>query len=121
MDVKAIQAALREQGFDGWLLCDFRNRDFLAYRVLGLDFEKLHSRRWYYYIPAKGSPKRLACAVEPNALDTLPGAKRIFRPGRTCTPACAGCWARAGRRSRCSTRPRTTRPTSRLSTPARSS
>jgi Xaa-Pro dipeptidase len=78
MDVKAIQTALREQGFDGWLLCDFRNRDFLAYKVLGLDFEKLHSRRWYYYIPAKGSPKRLACAVEPTALDSLPGAKRIF-------------------------------------------
>jgi Xaa-Pro aminopeptidase len=78
MDLPAIQAALGEQGFDGWLLCDFRNRDFLAYRVLGLDFEKLHSRRWYYYIPAKGTPKGLASAVEPAALGSLPGTKKIY-------------------------------------------
>src|SRR5205085_4426211 len=38
MDVKTIQQALREQGVDGWLLCDFRNRDFLSYKVLGLDY-----------------------------------------------------------------------------------
>jgi Xaa-Pro dipeptidase len=78
MDVRAIQAALRAQRMDGWLLCDFRNRDFLAYRVLGLDFEKLHSRRWYYFIPAKGAPRGLASAVEPTALDSLPGTIKRY-------------------------------------------
>jgi len=78
MDVRAIQAALRDQGVDGWLFCDFRNRDFLAYRVLGLDAAKLHSRRWYYFIPARGTPKRLAHAVEPAALDSLPGTKKLY-------------------------------------------
>src|SRR3990170_3943949 len=78
MDLQAIQKALREAGLDGWLLCDFRNRDFLAYRVLGLDHGKLHSRRWYYYIPAKGQPKRLAHVVEPQALDALPGSKQLY-------------------------------------------
>jgi Xaa-Pro aminopeptidase len=73
MDVKTIQQALREQGLDGWLLCDFRNRDFLSYKVLGLDFAKKLSRRWYYWIPARGTPKKLVSRVEPHALDTLPG------------------------------------------------
>ncbi|HEX7347839.1 MAG TPA: hypothetical protein VF253_13705, partial [Candidatus Limnocylindrales bacterium] len=75
MDLKAIQAALRERDIDGWLLSDFRNRDFLAYRVLGLDETKANSRRWYYYIPARGTPTRLVHAVERAFLDSLPGKK----------------------------------------------
>jgi Xaa-Pro dipeptidase len=78
MDVQAIQHALRLQGLDGWLLCDFRNRDYLAYRVLGLNFEKMSSRRWYYYIPARGEPKKLVSAVEPHRLDELPGSSRQY-------------------------------------------
>jgi Xaa-Pro dipeptidase len=78
MDIQAIQHALRSQGVDGWLLCDFRNRDYLAYRVLGLNFEKLSSRRWYYYIPARGEPKKLVSAVEPHRLDELPGNMKIY-------------------------------------------
>lgn len=75
MDVKRIQQALRRQGVDGWLLSDFRNRDFLAYRVLGLDEKKPNSRRWYYYIPARGTPVRLVHSVERAFLDALPGRK----------------------------------------------
>ena len=78
MDLQAIQHALRSQGVDGWLLCDFRNRDYLAYRVLGLNFEKMSSRRWYYYIPARGEPKKLVSAVEPHRLDELPGSTKIY-------------------------------------------
>jgi Xaa-Pro aminopeptidase len=74
MDVKPIQQALREHGLDGWLLCDFRNRDFLAYKVLGLDFAKKVTRRWYYWIPARGAPRKLVSRVEPHVLDALPGA-----------------------------------------------
>ena len=41
MDITRIQDALRAHGIDGWLLCDFRNRDFLAYKVLGLEVAKM--------------------------------------------------------------------------------
>jgi Xaa-Pro aminopeptidase len=78
MDVKIIQEALREKGLDGWLLCDFRNRDYLAYRVLGLNFEKMSSRRWYYYIPARGEPKKLVSVVERQRLDSLPGKQMVY-------------------------------------------
>jgi Xaa-Pro aminopeptidase len=78
MDVKKIQQALREKNVDGWLLCDFRNRDYLAYRVLGLNFEKMSSRRWYYYIPARGVPTKLVSVVESQRLDELPGKKKSY-------------------------------------------
>ncbi len=78
MDLKAIQAALKTARVDGWLLCDFRNRDYLAYRVLGMDVQKLNSRRWYYFIPAKGEPRKLVSGVERAVLDALPGRKAVY-------------------------------------------
>ncbi len=78
MDTAAIQRALRAAGIDGWLLTDFRNRDYLAYRLLGLNFEKMSSRRWYYYIPAKGEPKKIVSAVERQKLDSLPGKQFVY-------------------------------------------
>ncbi len=78
MDLQKIQKALREKKLDGWLLCDFRNRDYLAYRVVGLNFEKMTSRRWYYYIPAKGEPRKLVSAVERMRLDSLPGKRMVY-------------------------------------------
>jgi Xaa-Pro aminopeptidase len=80
MDVKAIQAALKEKGVDGWLFYDFHNRDHLSYRILGLDFNKMTSRRWWYYIPAEGEPVKLAHRVEKSKLDSLPGRKELYHP-----------------------------------------
>jgi Xaa-Pro aminopeptidase len=80
MNLPAIQQALRARKFNGWLLCDFHNRDHLAYRVLGLDMSKMTTRRWFYFIPAKGSPRKLAHSVEPRKLDSLPGKKEIYLP-----------------------------------------
>jgi len=78
MDIGKIQKALREKRIDGWLLTDFRNRDYLAYRVVGLNFEKMASRRWYYFIPAKGEPRKLVSAVERLHLDSLPGKRLVY-------------------------------------------
>ena len=75
-DLGAIQAAIREAGFDGWLLYDFRGMNVLAGRVIGVEDRKL-SRRWFYYIPANASPKKLVHAIEPAALDHLPGEEKI--------------------------------------------
>jgi Xaa-Pro dipeptidase len=77
-DLAAVQAAIRAQGFGAWLLCDFRGSNVLAQRVLGLEGRKL-SRRWFYLIPASGEPKKLAHAIEPAALDALPGTKQVYR------------------------------------------
>jgi Xaa-Pro dipeptidase len=79
MLIENIQKLLIEKNIDGWLFYDFHNRDLLAYRILKLDATKLSSRRWYYYIPAKGEPVKLVSAVEKTKLDSLPGVKRVYK------------------------------------------
>lgn len=72
--IASIQNALRETGgLDGWLFYDFRGSDPLAYRVLLLDPERHVTRRWYYWIPARGEPVKLLHRIEPHVLDELPG------------------------------------------------
>ncbi len=78
MDLQKIQSELREAGVDGWLFYDFHNRDPIAYKILGMDFGKFTSRRWFYFIPAEGEPVRLAHKVEPTKLDSLPGRKATY-------------------------------------------
>lgn len=80
MELQRIQRALRERKLDGWLFCDFHNRDHLAYRILGIDPKHLTTRRWFYFIPAKGQPKRLVHSVEKGRLDELPGSKKVYLP-----------------------------------------
>ncbi len=77
-NLTAVQTALREAGFDGWLLYDFRGQNVLAQRVAGV-VPKL-SRRWFYFVPASGEPRKLVHAIEPSALDHLPGTqKTVYR------------------------------------------
>ena len=72
--VTAIQRALREDGsVDGWLFYDFRGSDPLGYRVLLLDPAMHVTRRWYYWIPSEGAPRKLLHRIEPHVLDHLPG------------------------------------------------
>jgi Xaa-Pro dipeptidase len=77
-DIARIQKELKAAGVDGWLLYDFRNRDPIAYGVLGLEFGGFVTRRWFYWIPTKGEPVKLVSAVESTKLDSLPGKKKVY-------------------------------------------
>jgi len=77
-DFPAVQTAIQAAGCDGWLLYDFRGSNPLARRVLGLDALPTGSRRWLYFIPATGSPRKLVHRIETGALDSLPGEKTIY-------------------------------------------
>jgi Xaa-Pro dipeptidase len=77
-DLSAVQAALREEGLDGWLLYDFRGLNVLARRVIDLPTEKMLSRRWFYYVPAQGTPAKLVHRIEAQALAHLPGTSVIY-------------------------------------------
>lgn len=79
MDIKSIQSELKKAKIDGWLFYDFHNRDSLAYKILGLE-NKHTTRRWYYFIPVTGEPKKLVSAVEATKLDSLPGKKFVYLP-----------------------------------------
>ncbi|MFL5330546.1 MAG: M24 family metallopeptidase [Gemmataceae bacterium] len=78
MDVASIQGAIREQGLDGWLLYDFRGLNVLARRVLAISADRFLSRRWFYFIPASGEPRKLVHKIEPAALDHIPGGVTAY-------------------------------------------
>jgi Xaa-Pro dipeptidase len=82
VDLARIQSVLAQCGFDARLFYDHHHRDPIAYRVLGLPEEMPVSRRWFYVIPAQGTPKKLVHRVEPEHLDSLPGAKQTYSAWR---------------------------------------
>ncbi|MDX1945011.1 MAG: M24 family metallopeptidase [Pirellulaceae bacterium] len=73
-----VQAALREFGLDGWLLADFRGSNVLGRRIVGFRDDQMGSRRWFYFIPATGTPRKLVHRIESAALDHLPGEKIVY-------------------------------------------
>ncbi|MGQ9819823.1 MAG: M24 family metallopeptidase [Candidatus Kapaibacteriales bacterium] len=78
MDIFKIQKELQKVGLDGWLFYDFHNRDPIAMRILNIDTKRFTSRRWYYFIPAFGTPKKLVHRIESWKLDHLPGDKYVY-------------------------------------------
>ena len=78
MRLAEIQAALKDEGLDGWLFFDHHQRDPLAYRVLQFTPGSMVTRRWYYFIPAQGEPRGLAHKIEPYTLQPLPGEVRLY-------------------------------------------
>ena len=77
MNLDAIQSALRDHHLDGWLFYDHHQRDPIAYRILGLP-QSFVSRRWYYFVPAHGEPRKLVHRIESGKLDPLPGTTRQY-------------------------------------------
>ncbi|HET9792415.1 MAG TPA: M24 family metallopeptidase [Candidatus Angelobacter sp.] len=82
MDLKAIQTALHERGFDAWLFYDHHHRDPIAYSVLGIPQDLMVTRRWFYVIPREGEPVKLVHRIEAGHLDSLPGSKRVYSSWR---------------------------------------
>jgi Xaa-Pro dipeptidase len=72
VDITAIQNDLRAAKLDGWLFYDFRGRDPIALGILQLP-AGMRTRRWYYFIPTKGEPRKLVHKIEGEALASLPG------------------------------------------------
>src|SRR6478735_2236836 len=77
-DLASVQQSLSDFGLDGWLFYDFRGANILARRVLGLDQKPAGSRRFFYFVPARGEPRKLVHRIETAALDSLPGEKAIY-------------------------------------------
>ena len=77
-DIKAIQAGLRASKIDGWLFYDHHHRDPIASHILGLDGNGMATRRWFYFIPSRGEPRKLVHRIEAGALESLPGRKNVY-------------------------------------------
>src|SRR5258706_932899 len=72
LDVQAVQKDLKAANLDGWLFYDFRGRDPIALRILQLP-PGMRTRRWFYFVPTKGVPRKLVHKIESESLAALPG------------------------------------------------
>jgi len=73
-----IQEALREEQLEGWLMYNFRGSNVFATRILDLPPHIMQTRRYFFFIPANGSPKKLVHTIEQYNLDMLPGEKTVY-------------------------------------------
>src|SRR5689334_5946824 len=71
-DVQAVQKDLKAAQLDGWLFYDFRGRDPIAHRILELP-AGMRTRRWFYFVPAKGEVRKLVHKIESESLAALRG------------------------------------------------
>jgi Xaa-Pro dipeptidase len=78
--IESLQRALQQDKLDGWLFYSFRGSDPIAENILRLDHAKFTTRRWFYFVPAKGTPQKIVHAIETGTLDGLPGDKHIYLP-----------------------------------------
>src|SRR5206468_12758132 len=80
LNIPDVQAALKADGIDGWLLYDFRGLNPIAADVTGVARQGGHlaTRRWFYLIPASGEPRGLVHAIEKNNLAHLPGTAEQY-------------------------------------------
>jgi len=77
-DIKAIQKELKAAKMDGWLFYDHHHRDPIAAHILNLDENVMATRRWFYFIPRSGEPRKLVHRIEQGALDSLDGRKTAY-------------------------------------------
>jgi Xaa-Pro dipeptidase len=76
-NIAEIQQDLRAAKLDGWLFYDFRGRDPIAHRILQLT-PGMRTRRWFYFVPAKGAPKKLVHKIEAESLAALSGGTLYY-------------------------------------------
>ena len=81
--LSAVQAAIREQKLDGWLLFDFHGLNPVATGMLGLD--GMLTRRIFALIPADGKPVALTHAIEQGPWKRWPAEwdKVVYSSWRT--------------------------------------
>ena len=78
--IESLQRALQQDKLDGWLFYSFRGSDPIAENILRLDHAQFTTRRWFYFVPAQGTPQKIVHAIETGTLDSLPGDKLVYLP-----------------------------------------
>lgn len=75
MNFATIQAAMKEEGMDGWVIYDFQGKN----PIMGhfLKTKSMMTRRAYLVIPAEGEPAILGSRVDHDILRVLP-FKQIY-------------------------------------------
>jgi len=72
-----FQEFLVRHDLDAWLLYDFHELNPFARQFLPLD-EGVFTRRWFYLLPAKGTPQALVHRIEEHYFQGLPGELLLY-------------------------------------------
>jgi Xaa-Pro aminopeptidase len=78
MNISEVQDQLKQMKIDGWLLYDFQGLNPIAKKLLGLQ-GRLLTRRWFYWIPQRGTPVILCHRIEQEGFQSLEGRSQIFK------------------------------------------
>ncbi|MDR2069130.1 MAG: aminopeptidase P family protein [Spirochaetaceae bacterium] len=81
LELQNMQKAIRDEGLEGWLFCNFHHRDKLSDEILRIDPQATNSRRWVYGVPAHGEPLGIVHVIEPDILRDLPGSRVSYLSG----------------------------------------
>ena len=76
--IQQIQEALQQEKIDGWLFYNFRGSNVFATRIINLPAHIMQTRRYFYFIPASGTPQKLLHNIEQWNLDLIPGDKTLY-------------------------------------------
>ncbi len=76
--IEEIQKRLRKYGLDGWLLFDYHGSNRFAHDLLAIPPNTVLTRRFLYWIPARGEPEKVLHTIEADSLDYLPGKKHLY-------------------------------------------
>jgi Xaa-Pro aminopeptidase len=76
--ISQIQQCLREHAIDGWLLYDNHGSNRFVREILEVPVTTILSRRFFYWIPQQGDPIKLLHRIEAEALDFLPGERKLY-------------------------------------------
>ncbi len=76
--ITRIQKNLRDNQLDGWLFYSFHMNNPVAAKILEVPGHFHQKRRFYYFIPANGSPQKLVHSIERGTLEHLPGATNLY-------------------------------------------
>jgi Xaa-Pro aminopeptidase len=79
MNLEKIGLAAKEASLDGWLLYDFRGINPLSLQLLELNGKSFLSRRWFFYVPANGTPSLICHRIESGTWQKLTANQNINR------------------------------------------
>ena len=72
-----FQEFLTKQDVDAWLLYDFHDLNPFSRQFAGLEAGNI-TRRWFYLLPAQGTPRIIAHSIEENYFRELPGDLTLY-------------------------------------------
>lgn len=76
--IEKIQARLKGQDIDGWLLYDNHGSNRFARELLEISPDIFLTRRFFYWIPKAGEPQKILHRIESESLNNLPGKRHLY-------------------------------------------